>query len=62
MVAMPRPGVRTKVYKNRLGEWHWVTYAGNNRTIASSLHGFSNKQDCIANALLNGVKKKDLRE
>ncbi|MBT4120173.1 MAG: DUF1508 domain-containing protein [Candidatus Peribacter sp.] len=48
---------RTKVYKDKRGEWRWTTYAANNRIIGAATEGYKNHLDCIDNAKRNGALK-----
>lgn len=35
------------LYEDSAGEWRWQLRSGNNRIIADSGEGYSNKQDCL---------------
>ncbi len=39
------------VYKDNAGEWRWYLKAVNNKKVADSAEGYTNKQDC-----LDGIK------
>ncbi len=37
------------------GQWRWRRTASNGRIVGSSTEGYSNRNDCIANAQRNGM-------
>lgn len=37
-----------KLYKDTAGYWRWTLYSANNKKIADSGEGYSNKSDCSA--------------
>ncbi len=58
---MPRT-LRAQLYKDSKGEFRWKRLAANNRTVGASTEGYNNKADCIDNALLMGVKKREIQD
>ncbi len=45
---------RWDFYKDALGQWRWRRVAPNGRIVGASSQGYSNKNDCIDNAIRNG--------
>lgn len=43
-------------YQDPKGQWRWRRTASNGRIVGASTQGYSNKSDCIDNAIRNGYK------
>jgi uncharacterized protein YegP (UPF0339 family) len=53
--------MKLHVYKDAAGEWRWRVQANNNRTVADSSEGYTNRQDAIAGfALIRTVSPDDI--
>jgi uncharacterized protein YegP (UPF0339 family) len=42
------------IYEGNDGKWWWKAVAANSKIVAGSTQGYSNKNDCIANAKMQG--------
>jgi len=49
--------LRVEFYRDSAGEFRWRAQAANNKVVADSAEGYTNKGDCvaIAHALFEGV-------
>ncbi len=39
--------MKTRIYKDKAGEWRWTVTSPNGRKLAESGEGYANKADCV---------------
>jgi len=48
-------GDKWQIYNDNAGYWRWRRTASNGRIVGASTEGYTNKVDCISNAVRNGM-------